>query len=265
MPLLRRPPIKRQRLHDQITQYLALQILQGKFPDREPGLSNETDLAKHLKVSRTVLRESTKVLAAKGLLEVRPKVGIRIRPRDEWNLLDPELLAWLGEAGVDDLFVRNLCEVRLIAETAACELAALRGSVADLGKIRDAYRQAELFADDGDAYDAADVKFHNAIFIASHNELLKKMGATIRMALRSTQRITRHLLPSVGLPLHKAVSDAICRRDGRGARIAVRALVPEAGKTLYGVLHPDHPEGWKTLEPDVPILEEQQLENIKDK
>ena len=54
----------------------------------------------------------------------------------------------------------------------------------------------------------ADVKFHNAIFIASHNELLKKMGATIRMALRSTQRITRHLLPSVGLPLHKAVSDS---------------------------------------------------------
>ena len=150
----------------------------------------------------------------------------------------------------------------MIAETAACELAAIRGSVADLGKIREGYRQTELVADDGDAYGAADVKFYNAIFIASHNELLKKMGATIRMALCSTQRITRHLLPSVALPLHKAVSDAICRRDGRGARIAVRALVLEAGKTLYGVLHPDHPEGWKTMESDAPILEEQQLENI---
>jgi hypothetical protein len=48
MPFSRRPPIKRRRVHDQITQYLALQILHGQFPDREPGLSNETDLAGYL-------------------------------------------------------------------------------------------------------------------------------------------------------------------------------------------------------------------------
>src|SRR5262245_24324022 len=97
---IQRPLIKRQRLHDQITRYLALQILQGKLRDGLPGFSSETELSDHLKVSRTALRESIKVLAAKGLLEVRPKVGIRIRPRDEWNLMDPDLLAWQGEAGV---------------------------------------------------------------------------------------------------------------------------------------------------------------------
>ena len=96
--------------------------------------------------------KSIKVLAAKGLVEVRPKLGIRLRPREEWNLMDPDLLDWQGEAGVDDLFVRNLCEVRLVVETAACELAALRGSEKDFAQIKNAYRQAESVAQAFDRY-----------------------------------------------------------------------------------------------------------------
>ena len=150
---MQRPSIKRHRLRDQITRYLAIQILQGKLRDGVPGFSSETELSAYLKVSRTALRESIKVLAAKGLMEVRPKVGIRIRPREEWKLTDPDLLAWRGEAGVvDDLFVRNLCEVRLIVETAACELAAIRGSEENFAQIKEAYRQAESVAYDSLAY-----------------------------------------------------------------------------------------------------------------
>ena len=145
---MQRPSIKRQRLHDQITRYLAIQILRGKLRDGIPGFSSETELSDYLQVSRTSLRESIKVLAAKGLVEVRPKLGIRLRPREEWNLMDPDLLDWQGEAGVDDLFVRNLCEVRLVVETAACELAALRGSEKDFAQIKNAYRQAESVAHD---------------------------------------------------------------------------------------------------------------------
>ena len=170
---MQRPSIKRQRLHDQITRYLAIQILQGKLRDGAPGFSSETELSAYLKVSRTALRESIKVLAAKGLMEVRPKIGIRIRPREEWNLMDPDLLAWRGEAGVvDDLFVRNLCEVRLIVETAACELAAIRGSEEDIAQIKEAYRRAESVAYDSLAYGEADIDFHNTIFSACDNELL---------------------------------------------------------------------------------------------
>ena len=53
----------------------------------------------------------------KGLIEVRPRIGIRVRPREQWNLVDPDLLAWLCEAGVDDRFVWDLCEVRAIVGT----------------------------------------------------------------------------------------------------------------------------------------------------
>jgi GntR family galactonate operon transcriptional repressor len=244
---LQRPSIKRQRLHDQITRYLAIEILSGKLRNGVAGFSSETELSAYLRVSRTALRESIKVLAAKGLLDVRPKVGIRIRPREEWNLLDPDLLAWQGEAGVDDLFIRNLCEVRLIVETAACELAAIRGSEQDFAQIKKAYLEAEAVAHDSVAYGEADMNFHNAIFTACHNELLKQMSNTIGKALRNVQRLTRHLSPSVGLPLHKAVADAICKADSRAARRAMRRLAVASAETLYGVLHPNQPRGWETL------------------
>jgi len=70
--------LKRSGLHDQVTKRLGLAILTGEL--REGEISSELGLCKRLGVSRTVLRESTKVLISKGLVEVRPKVGVRIRP-----------------------------------------------------------------------------------------------------------------------------------------------------------------------------------------
>jgi DNA-binding FadR family transcriptional regulator len=202
-----------------------------------------------MKVSRTVLRESMKVLAAKGLVELRPKVGIRVRPRHEWNLLDPDMLAWQHAAGVDDSFVRNLCEVRLVAETAAAGLAALRATDEDLAHLRKCYQEMEASRrSDKAAYDAADLEFHGGIFAACHNDLLRQMGSTISTALRGTHKLTSHLSPEIGLALHKAVCDAICERDAPKARARMEQLVIQAARTLYQVFHPDSadsPAAWK--------------------
>ena len=103
-------PVVRSRLHDRITRDIALSIIRWNIgKDPPPDLLTETDLSRNLQVSRTALRESVKVLAAKRLIDVRPKIGIRIKPREDWNILDPELLRWLCEAGMEDLLVRDLC------------------------------------------------------------------------------------------------------------------------------------------------------------
>jgi DNA-binding FadR family transcriptional regulator len=193
---------------------------------------SELELCRRLKVSRTVLRESMKVLAAKGLVDVRPKVGIRIRPRADWNLVDPDLLAWQQEAGVDSGFIRNLSEVRLVAETAAAELAAMRAKAEDLMRIREAYERMEAASKNRAAYAAADIEFHSALFAACHNDLLQQMSSTIQHALRGTHRFTAHLRPDIGLPMHKAVADAIMNRDAAGARRKMEKLVVESARAL---------------------------------
>ena len=78
------------------------------------------------------------MLTAKGLVESRPKAGTRVLPRNRWNLLDPEVLAWAFAGEPDMEFIRNLFELRAIVEPAAAALAAQRRSSADLAKMKEA-------------------------------------------------------------------------------------------------------------------------------
>src|SRR5882757_2169657 len=143
------PNARRERLHDRLTREIALGIMGGDIGQGE--LSTEGDLCQHFQVSRTILRESVKVLAAKGLLELRPKTGMHVRPRSEWNLVDPDLLGWLCEAGVDELFVRDLCEVRMIVEPAAAELAAVRAEKEEIEALLKWYHLIEVNTDNEEA------------------------------------------------------------------------------------------------------------------
>jgi GntR family galactonate operon transcriptional repressor len=233
--------IPRQRLHDTVTREIALGILRGTIGRGESALSTEGDLCRHLNVSRTILREAIKVLAAKGLIEVRPRTGIHVRPRNEWNLVDPDLLAWLCAAGVDDLFVRDLCEVRAIVEPAAAELAAARATDQEIADLLRWYGLIEANTDNEAARLEADRNFHAAIFGACHNVFLTQMNTTVGAALRATQQIGVHL-PQVmqeSVLAHKEVADAIARRDRSGGRAAMERLIRQSTEHLHRVLHPN--------------------------
>ena len=233
--------IPRERLHDRVTREIALGIIRGSIGNGQSALSTEGDLCRHFSVSRTILREAVKVLAAKGLIEVRPRTGIRVRPRDEWNLVDPDLLGWLCEAGVDDLFIRDLCEVRAIVEPAAAELAASRASDEEIGQVRHWYRLIEANTDNEAARLEADRNFHSTIFTACHNVFLTQMNTTVGVALRATQQIGVHLPQVMGESVlaHREVADAIARRDGAAARAAMRRLIDQSTEHIRRVLHPD--------------------------
>ena len=74
-------PFVRRSIHNQILHEVGERILRGVFM---PGdiLPSENALSDEFKVSRPVMREAIKVLAAKGLVESRPRVGTRVRPID---------------------------------------------------------------------------------------------------------------------------------------------------------------------------------------
>src|SRR5512134_745240 len=162
-------------LHGQIVHAIGREILSGKIRPGEllptlPGLT----------ASRTVLREVIKVLAAKGLVESRPKTGTRVRPRHAWNLLDPDVLAWQGDAAAPAAFLRQLTEVRLIVEPAAAELAATRAGPTEIQTLEKALHDMEAALDgpseDHAAFDQADMRFHLAIVRACGNDLLEQMS-----------------------------------------------------------------------------------------
>jgi DNA-binding transcriptional MocR family regulator len=98
-------------LHRQIARRLGARIVSGEM-EEGAALPNEAALSKELGVSRTVVREAVKVLAAKDLLEVRPKTGTKVRPRRDWNMLDPEILEWQFSGPGALAHIRDLLEVR---------------------------------------------------------------------------------------------------------------------------------------------------------
>jgi DNA-binding FadR family transcriptional regulator len=243
--------IRRQRKHDQIIRYLAVGILRGEITNEHPWMASELELCRHLSVSRTVLRESIKVLAAKGLIDVRPKVGIRVLPRQNWNLFDPDLLSWQQERGVDDVFILNLCEVRLIVEPAAAKLAATRATDAEIVALGDAFSEMEISARNQQAYNAADMKFHSAIIDACHNDLLMQMNLTIRAAFRQAQTAGTPDPdgPSKSLRDHGAVLKAIRSRNASEAYLAMEHLVKVGTRGFYKTLHPNRSRhAWKALD-----------------
>src|SRR5262249_28543630 len=125
-------------LHGQIVHTIGRQILRG---DLRPG--DPVPTPHDLPASRTALREAIKVLAAKGLVEARPKTGTRVRSRDAWNLLDPDVLAWRQDGAPPLRFVRSVTELRAIIEPGAAALAATRATTADLAAMERAYLDME--------------------------------------------------------------------------------------------------------------------------
>lgn len=213
-------------LHGQVANEIAERIMSGEFA---PGsiLPNEADFSVMLKVSRTALREAIKVLAAKGLLVSRPKIGTRIRPRDHWNMLDPDVLAWQFATSNVAGFADDLFEVRQIIEPAAAAMAAERASPAELSAIDKAYRDMEEAGCDLEASIEPDLRFHLSILAATGNELLVPLGALIETALASSIKLSGSAPDALfhALSMHKAVLDEIRRRDPNGARLAMRNLL----------------------------------------
>ncbi|KQM21268.1 GntR family transcriptional regulator [Sphingomonas sp. Leaf24] len=205
---------------------MGVAIVTGRH---EPGsyLPGEIDLAESFNVSRSVIRESLRMLAAKGLVESRPKAGTRVRERQEWNLLDPELLGWMFEGEPPSLaFVRSLFQLRMIVEPAAAELAAVSRTARQLTRMGHALEEMARLGLDSEAGQAADQSFHAIILEATGNELLVSLSGSIAAAVRWTTLFKyRAGTPRDPVMEHQALFDMIARSDGAGARAATEFLV----------------------------------------
>ena len=79
------------RLHGSIARDLGVLIVSGRY---RPGhiLDGEVEASEQRRVSRTAYREALRILAAKGLVNSRPRVGTRVSALEQWHLLDPDVL-----------------------------------------------------------------------------------------------------------------------------------------------------------------------------
>jgi GntR family transcriptional regulator, galactonate operon transcriptional repressor len=225
-----------------VVQALGEQIVQGRF---QPGDVIETEVIEgELGVSRTVVREAIRALAEKGLVAARPKRGTFILSRNDWNLLDPDILAWHSSSSnsASSAFLRHLEEVRQIFEPRIARLAAARRSQADIKNMKSAVtamRDASNGSGMADLCAAADVDFHHALLIAAHNELLTQLGPLLEHALKQRDAMVfARMGPSDKsfVAAHIAVFDAIQDQDADRAEAAVLSLLKESVADVEQIL-----------------------------
>lgn len=191
------------------------------------ALPPEHDLEIRFEVGRGVVREAIKTLAAKGLVSVRPRHGTHVRPRQDWSLLDRDVLTWLaGSREPDRELLLAIQEVRLIIEPAAAALAAERATRTDRQRINAALVAMETSHDQASAT-AADKAFHLAILDATHNPVLQGFRGAIDTILSAV------FLVAVGttgwfednLPNHAVAARAIDEGNAKKARAAMEQVL----------------------------------------
>ena len=219
----------RRNANDSLAAALGGEIIAGLYP---PGsrLPTEGELLARFKVSRPTLREAFRVLAAKGLIVSRQKVGTMVRPRADWNMLDPDFLAWHLRASLTEGFVADLFQLRQMVEPQAALLAAQSRDPAAIERVRAAYLDMERWKTGRGDLIGADLRFHQSILDATGNAFIGALGGLIHTALVGTFRLGWRgaVIKDDRLHQHRAVLEAIEAGAPEAARDRMATLLQDS-------------------------------------
>ncbi|HAT46168.1 MAG TPA: hypothetical protein DCS90_13790 [Ktedonobacter sp.] len=216
-------PIQSNKVFEQVANQIEKRILSGELRSGD-RLPTERDLAEQFHASRTAVREAMKILAQKGLVDMRPGRGTIVidgAPKAMQHSIGLVMKLKLGEVGGSD----NLVEVREILETEIAALAAARATEKEIAALQEAVRVMDECLNDADAFIAADNQFHQALAKATQNTLILILVDSIVNPLSEQRKQIFEVQggPERGQFHHKCILESIMRRDPVGARAAMRA------------------------------------------
>ena len=209
------------------------------FGGLEPGemLPSEGQLAETLGVSRLSVREATRTLEARGLLEISK--GRRPRVAAPSSTLVGDFFKTAVRR--DPRALLDLLEVRRALEVHNAVLAASRASPGDLADMEmsiAAMRAAEGF----EAFHAADLRFHENLAAASGNRLLVFLIEAFAEPLRASRQrsFAGHEARGGGIDdviqQHQTILDAVRARNPKQAAKAMREHLEQTEQDLRALL-----------------------------
>lgn len=219
---------------------LGTRIASGEWAEGQ-AITRETDLVDQLGVSRSVIRESFRILGAKGMIRSKTSDGTRVQPRSKWRLLDPDVMEWRIKAGDKEQLLRDLLKLRLVMEPGTAYLAAQAASPEHVEQVKAAWKAKQLVYDNSagsqqarrEAFITTDLDFHRALIGAVESELLEQLFSVIEAALGlllDLQMTAKgYTSAMIGMDeshsLHKKVYKAFMARDAEATEAAMRRLI----------------------------------------
>ena len=219
---------------DRLMVTLGRQIVSGKYL---PGaaLPAEADLCEEFATSRNIIREVFRSLEAKRLIEMKRYRGAFVAPRSQWNFLDSDALQWALEQDEDPGLIAAMSEVRNLVEPAIARWAAERATSSDLAQIEAALNDMIANNQQRDAFNEADIRYHEAVLASVHNPVLQQLSVAISSLQRAIFERTwmgdEANMPQT-LQEHKALFDAIRHQDSNAAEQAALTMIASSTRRL---------------------------------
>jgi GntR family transcriptional repressor for pyruvate dehydrogenase complex len=214
-------PVRREpRLADKVADAILETILSRRL---KPGdaLPPERELSQQFGVSRTVIREAVRSLAGKGLVQAVAGSGVRVLAVDTDTVSESMRNLIRGA----EFEYGKVHEMRRVIEVAAAGFAAERATSADIVVIERALLAMRQQLDDLEACVQADLAFHRALAIATHNELFLVLHDSLGDALLEVRR--RNLGRGAArrrrvVAAHDEILEAVRRHDSEAAQAMMR-------------------------------------------
>ena len=219
---------------------LGRRVVAGEWKTGET-LPTESELMEELNVGRSVVRESIRILNAKGLVRSRQMAGTTVMPRSVWRLLDPDLIQWRMEAADRKVLLKDLLQVRLTLEPGVVWAATANGSEAAKARIHAAWQgkiavlseKSVTPEEQRQHFITYDLEFHRAFLAAVGSEILEQLFSVIEAALSLMIDVQMQARGSttalIGMEetnqLHQDVYDAFAAGDADRAEKAMRYLI----------------------------------------
>lgn len=234
----------------QVSMSVAERLERWVLENLEPGslLPAEKDLAERYEVSRLTIREGMKHLVGRGLLDTSQ--GRRARVTRMQGIPLTSFLAYAATG--EPASVLDLIEVRIALEVQSASLAATRANRAGIAAIENALAAMRTAADATDTsqgesdiallvarYNEADVRFHEALALASGNRILSALLESIEVPLRKSfdlsinnQIVDGHVSLNENVHAHAEILEFVRQGEVRKAATAMRSHLKQAKRDL---------------------------------
>lgn len=222
------------RAYEVVLHHIEEGILGGTLGVGEQ-LPAERDLAAQLGVSRSAVREAIHALVAQGVLtsSVGPRGGTRVAAMRAEALMRVLRL----QVALADFPVGDVSEVRIALERTTIAAACRDLDDATLVAIRETV-DAMASAEDPDAFNELDTRFHVLVASAGRNELATDLTIAIRESLRrpilgaEKQMAEWPQFRHAALDQHEQIYAALAARDAAAAADAMEAHI----RASYAIL-----------------------------
>ena len=215
------------RLEDGLMEYIL-----GTPVEIGQKIPNEFELAQQFGVGRSTVREAVKALVTRGILEVRRGSGTYVISTNSIEA-DP-----LGFGRIEDKYklALDLFEVRLMIEPEIAALACRNASGEELKMLRRLCDETEQLYRSGRNHISRDIEFHTCIARCSKNQVVETLIPVINTAVYTFANLTHHMLMEETIRTHRAVTDAVLKRDSVGARCAMMMHLTYNRQTIMKIL-----------------------------